>query len=86
LTEIDKAFPSTNDPLTFANTQDLPYLNAVINEGMRVMPVVNTGMSAAWHKYEDLIGIGLSRITTDTTVISDYEMPPGVSTIFSGRT
>lgn len=42
--EIDAAFPSKNDPITFANTQDLPYLNAVINESMRIMPIVTSGM------------------------------------------
>lgn len=43
--ELDAAFPSINDPITFAKTQDLPYLNAVINEGMRRMPILALGMS-----------------------------------------
>lgn len=43
--EIDAAFPSKDDPITFANTQDLPYLNAVINESLRVMPIVSSGKS-----------------------------------------
>jgi cytochrome P450 len=29
------------------------------------------------------MGLGLSRITTDTTMISNYELPPGVSTNLS---
>lgn len=29
------------------------------------------------------MGLGLSRITTDTTMISNYEMPPSVSTNLS---
>lgn len=41
--EIDTAFPEKYDEITFANTQDLPYLNAVINESMRVMPIVIAG-------------------------------------------
>ena len=41
--EIDAAFPSLSDPITFAKTQELPYLNAVINEAMRIMPVVVSG-------------------------------------------
>lgn len=41
--EIDVAFPSKDDTITFANTQDLPYLNAVINETLRVMPIVVSG-------------------------------------------
>jgi cytochrome P450 len=45
--EIDAAFPSKDDPITFANTQDLPYLNAVINESLRVMPIVASGTSSA---------------------------------------
>ena len=43
MAEIDTAFPSKDDPITFAKTQDLPYLNAVINESMRVMPIVVAG-------------------------------------------
>jgi len=46
MNEIDAAFPSKDDPITFANTQDLPYLNAVINESLRVMPIVTSGMSS----------------------------------------
>jgi hypothetical protein len=41
--EIDKTFPSKDDPITFAKTQDLHYLNAVINETLRVMPIVVSG-------------------------------------------
>ena len=41
--EIDAAFPLKDSPITFANTQDLPYLNAVINESLRVMPIVTSG-------------------------------------------
>jgi cytochrome P450 len=41
--EIDSAFPSQDDTITFAKTQDLPYLNAVINESMRIMPIVTAG-------------------------------------------
>jgi cytochrome P450 len=41
--EIDAAFPSKDDPITFARTQDLPYLNAVINESMRSHPIVAVG-------------------------------------------
>jgi cytochrome P450 len=37
LEEIDKAFPSRDDPVTFAKTQDLQYLNAVLLEAMRLM-------------------------------------------------
>lgn len=46
--EIDVTFLSKDDPITFANTQDLPYLNAVINESLRVMPIVTSGMSRAF--------------------------------------
>jgi cytochrome P450 len=41
--EIDLAFPSQDDTITFAKTQDLPYLNAVINESMRIMPIITAG-------------------------------------------
>ena len=62
--EIDAAFPSVDDPITFAKTQDLHYLNAVINESMRVLPIVV---------------VGLARYTEQATVICNYEIPAGVS-------
>jgi cytochrome P450 len=34
--ELDKTFPSSSDEVTFAKTQDLQYLNAVIYETMRL--------------------------------------------------
>lgn len=37
--ELDGAFPGRNDPITFEKTLNVPYLNAVLNESMRVMPV-----------------------------------------------
>ena len=61
--EIDAAFPSVDDPITFAKTQDLHYLNAVINESMRVLPIV----------------VGIARYTEQATVICNYEIPAGVS-------
>jgi len=34
--EIDRAFPSKDEDITFAETQDLRYMNAVIYEAMRL--------------------------------------------------
>lgn len=42
--EIDAAFPDINEPITFNQTQELKYLNAVINEALRLMPVTSAGM------------------------------------------
>jgi hypothetical protein len=64
IAEIDQAFPSKSDKITFAKTQDLPYLNAVLNESMRCMPIVSAG---------------LARQATDTTTLCNYEIPAGVS-------
>jgi cytochrome P450 len=50
--EIETAFPAKYDSITFANTQDLPYLNAVINESMRVMPIVIAGQLTT-HMYSN---------------------------------
>lgn len=61
INEIDEAFPDIKGDITFAKTQDLPFLNAVINESMRVMPIIR---------------VGLARYTTETTIISSYEIPP----------
>lgn len=43
ISEIDSSFPSLDDAITFAKTQDLPYLNAVINESMRILPIAAGG-------------------------------------------
>ncbi|KAE9365295.1 cytochrome P450, partial [Stipitochalara longipes BDJ] len=64
--ELDTAFPSKRDPITFAKTQDLPYLNAVINEALRVLPIISAGVS---------------RVTTETTILANYEIPPGVEVL-----
>ncbi|PQE09240.1 hypothetical protein CJF32_00010693 [Rutstroemia sp. NJR-2017a WRK4] len=58
--EILTAFPDKDEPIVFAATQELPYLNASINESMRLMPIVLTG---------------LPRETTETTFIDGYEIP-----------
>jgi cytochrome P450 len=53
VSEIDTAFPAKYDSITFANTQDLPYLNAIINESMRVMPIVIAGQFTT-HMYYNI--------------------------------
>ncbi|PMD33538.1 cytochrome P450 [Hyaloscypha variabilis F] len=58
--EIDSTFPSLEDNVTFAKTQDLPYLNAAINESMRLMPII-TG--------------GIVRLVPETTILCGYEVP-----------
>ncbi|KAG0647760.1 Cytochrome P450 monooxygenase FUS8 [Hyphodiscus hymeniophilus] len=62
LEEIDTSFPNMDDEITFAATQSLPYLNACINESMRVMPIVRTG---------------IPRIAEQATVLDGYEIPSG---------
>ncbi|KAM0133962.1 hypothetical protein ACHAP3_005678 [Botrytis cinerea] len=63
--EILSAFPSKHDTITFANTQDLPYLNAAINESMRLMPMVVSG---------------LPRYTSETNWMDGFEIPAHVTT------
>jgi cytochrome P450 len=43
LEELDTAFPSRDSPITGDATQNLPYFNAVIDESMRVMPLIAGG-------------------------------------------
>ncbi|KAH7346321.1 cytochrome P450 [Rhexocercosporidium sp. MPI-PUGE-AT-0058] len=58
--ELDEAFTSRDDPITFEKTLNLPYLNAALNESMRVMPVA----------------IAFARQSTETIVVNGYEIPP----------
>jgi tryprostatin B 6-hydroxylase len=37
--ELDEAFPSIDDSISHADVRNLPYLNAVINETLRVHPI-----------------------------------------------
>lgn len=66
MSEIDAAFPNPDDDITFARTQNLEYLNACINESMRIKPIV--------------VG-GLPRITEKPTVLDGFEVPSGVRTL-----
>ncbi|KAH7410702.1 cytochrome P450 [Cadophora sp. MPI-SDFR-AT-0126] len=59
--ELDEAFPSRDDPITFEETNNLPYLNAALNESMRVMPAA----------------VAFGRLVTETIVVNGYEIPPG---------
>ncbi|KAK0120157.1 hypothetical protein ONS95_011563 [Cadophora gregata] len=59
--ELDEAFPSRDDPITFEKTNNLPYLNAALNESMRVMPVA----------------VAFGRLATEPVVVNGYEIPPG---------
>lgn len=60
ISEIDSTFPSLEDTITFAKTQDLPYLNSVINESMRIMPIVTAG---------------IVRLVPETTILCGFEVP-----------
>lgn len=52
--ELDAEFIAANKKMTFASTQDLAYLNAVINESMRVMPIITGGKSTRLHVFNPL--------------------------------
>ncbi|KAL9617394.1 MAG: hypothetical protein Q9160_007798 [Pyrenula sp. 1 TL-2023] len=62
--ELLAAYPDKTAPMTTAQLKDLPYLNAVIHETMRMLP------SAA---------NGASRITDRTVVLSDHVIPPNTN-------
>lgn len=80
LAEINAAFPSRGDSITYAKTQELPYLNAVLNESMRVMPIVVAGKCRPLLETTYEINcIGLARLVTETTLLCNLEIPAGVS-------
>ncbi|RDW56438.1 hypothetical protein BP5796_13187 [Coleophoma crateriformis] len=56
--ELDSAFPSKSSPITMERTQNLEFLNAVINEALRVQPILATG---------------ISRETPEPRIVNSYE-------------
>ncbi|KAF4633573.1 hypothetical protein G7Y89_g4555 [Cudoniella acicularis] len=60
ISEIHSTFLSVDDAITFTKTQDLPYLNAVINESMRIMPIITAG---------------IVRLVPENTMLCGYEIP-----------
>ncbi|RDW76958.1 hypothetical protein BP6252_05011 [Coleophoma cylindrospora] len=65
--ELDSAFPSKSSPITMERTQSLEYLNAVINEAMRVQPIIATAPK------------GISRETPEPRIVNGYEIPKNAS-------
>lgn len=65
--EIDDAFPGKDDLITSNRVKDLPYLNAVIHETLRLMPPS---------------AIGFPRITDRTVTLNDYMIPAEVNAMF----
>ncbi|PQE07705.1 benzoate 4-monooxygenase cytochrome P450 protein [Rutstroemia sp. NJR-2017a BVV2] len=64
LTDEVRSVMQTEEDITFANaTANLPYMLACLEEAFRRYPPVPTG---------------LQRVTTSTTIISGYEVPPNV--------
>ncbi|KAL6860047.1 hypothetical protein ACO1O0_004072 [Amphichorda felina] len=61
--EIRKASPNVSRPISWAQTQTLPYLTAVIREGLRVWP--------------PLTGLGLKRVPDTGDYINGYFVPGG---------
>lgn len=43
INEIDSEFPALDEDISFEQIQDMPYLNAVISESMRLMPAAAAG-------------------------------------------
>ena len=61
--EIRNPRPSVSNPISWAQTQALPYLTAVIREGMRMWP--------------PLTGLGLKRVPDGGDYINGYFVPGG---------
>lgn len=63
LTEIQHAAATVSNPISHAQTQELPYLKAVIREGMRMWPPVS--------------GLGFKLVPPEGDFINGYAVPGG---------
>ncbi|EHK25117.1 uncharacterized protein TRIVIDRAFT_32994 [Trichoderma virens Gv29-8] len=61
--EIRRASPSVSSPITWAQTQSLPYLQAVIREGLRMWPPVG--------------GLGFKTVPPEGDYLNGYFVPGG---------
>lgn len=80
--ELDSAFPSKSSPITMERIQNLTFLNAVINETLRLKPILPTGK---WFRASITTGIltrvlqGISRMSPEPRVVNGYEIPKDAS-------
>jgi hypothetical protein len=77
--EIRSSFSEDGD-VTFAKLQELPYLNAVVWEGLRLMTAPAGNLLFIEPVFLLNIAIGLLRYTEEPTNISSYEIPAQAST------
>lgn len=63
LAEIRTSTPNVNSPITWSQTQDLPYLKAVIREGLRMWPPV--------------VGLGFKTVPAGGDTIHGHYIPEG---------
>jgi cytochrome P450 len=63
LKEIQQATSSASSPITWSQTQRLPYLQAVVREGLRMWPPIG--------------GLGFKRVPPGGETINGYHVPEG---------
>jgi cytochrome P450 len=63
--ELKEAFPDRNKMLTYADVKDLPYLDSVLHESLRISPSTSAGSEREIPKGGAMIG--------------GYYIPEGVS-------
>ncbi len=80
--EIDRAFQSKDEDITFAKTQDLRYMNAVIYEAMRLgMHPASMWIFFPLRKILLICFIVMMRYTAKPTVLSGYQIPAKVTKV-----
>lgn len=81
--EVREAFPSPDSEVTDDRMADLPYLNAVLKETLRVMNPTASGKDTAfcpslWLCHTDW-DVGLARQTDEDLILAGHLIPAGVS-------
>lgn len=78
--EIRQVFPDASSPVTNEMTADLPFLNAVLKETLRLRAPAASGKVLVWRRLAVAdVYVGLQRQTDEDIVLAGHLFPAGVS-------